>query len=103
MDPETQLNQISGDMVTHTKWQPVLRELFMSSPGQWCSIADLDPSSQVEAAYGEESRPLLRELRFAWLLDPYAGQDSTFAIVIFYLDGGDTWWKRIALFNRASL
>lgn len=101
---EAELEGIANDLVSLKELHGVapLAALFALPPGEWRTLDQLAPSYQLGAQRGESVARLLMDLHVTWLPEP-SDRQSKFAIVVFYFDADDVWWKKVVLFNRVAL
>ncbi len=107
LDLEELLEIVSGNVVSETLHQPILRVLLEGPVGTWRPVMELDPARVLaEEARGFSSElgaKVVEGLKLAWTLNPDEPDDKTFCVILFFSGRDELMWHHLALFNRNTL
>lgn len=107
LDLEGLLEIISGNVVSETRYQRILRALIDGPLGTWRPVTELDPMGVLaEEARGFSSvwgPKVMEGLRLTWTLNPDDPADPAYCAILFFYGRDELMWHRLAIFNRNTL
>jgi hypothetical protein len=101
MDSVDRLSGLFADLVSDSRYEPVLAELFRQPPGKWnplrviCASFPEASARLDEITLGKNSDPVA-----AWLDDPLLPTRVEYCVIIVYWDAERS--DFVALFNKAA-
>lgn len=102
MSIEDELFDWTGDFLSLTHFEPVLKQLFIHPSGDWLKVKSLfADNSEITERLDELETKAGDPLCVVWLDDPAAEPDDDYSVIVFFVAA--LHWHTLAVYNRGRL